>query len=464
MLDQREYKPRKSALSDWRDYQRKLKKTAAVNAFIKNFLKYSAAILLLSFLGYKIIGGSTLVRSHTHQDIDSSMTRAGAQPERGRQPALSKAELQTLLDEKVLVNLDRKRFDVNFRGQKLTVDTSLKPDLQQFIQRKMQRSTSRYIGIVIMAPATGKIHAMVGFDKTAPHNNPNTDPFAAASVFKIITAAAAIEKCGLNPDTEFLYNGKKHTLYKSQLRNRVNKYSRRITLQEAFAQSVNPVFGKIGTHYLNGEDIERYADAFGFNRQIRFEIPLPPSIISINKEPYHWAEIASGFNNETKISPLHAALIAAAIINQGKIVEPSIVEKITNDNGEILYRGQVATVNQAISPEATAALNRMMNATIQSGTAKKAFRGYRRDRILSRLNIGGKTGSIDNELHDARYDWFVGFAEEKDGPEKIVISVFVAHEKYIGIRASRYARLTIKHYFHDYFDNPTAKIKTDRRS
>ncbi len=72
-------------------------------------------------------------------------------------------------------------------------------------------------------------------------------------------------------------------------------------------------------------------------------------------------------------------------------------------------------------------------------------------KILSKLNIGGKSGSIDNKAHDARYDWFVGFAEEKDGHEKLVISVIVAHEKYIGIRASHYARMAMKQYFRNYF-------------
>jgi hypothetical protein len=45
----------------------------------------------------------------------------------------------------------------------------------------------------------------------------------------------------------------------------------------------------------------------------------------------------------------------------------------------------------------------------------------------------------------------VGFAEEKDGHEKLVISVIVAHEKYIGIRASHYARMAMKQYFRNYF-------------
>jgi beta-lactamase class D len=56
-------------------------------------------------------------------------------------------------------------------------------------------------------------------------------------------------------------------------------------------------------------------------------------------------------------------------------------------------------------------------------------------KILSKLNIGGKSGSIDNKAHDARYDWFVGFAEEKDGHE----------------RASHYARMAMKQYFRNYF-------------
>jgi cell division protein FtsI/penicillin-binding protein 2 len=92
-----------------------------------------------------------------------------------------------------------------------------------------------------------------------------------------------------------------------------------------------------------------------------------------------------------------------------------------------------------------------MTATVTSGTAKKVFRGHRRNKVLSRLRLGGKTGSIYNRAHDARFDWYVGFATEKKGPEKIVVSVVVAHEEYIGIRAGQYARMVIEHYFKEYF-------------
>ena len=464
MLDRFKIKPKPVLLTNWRTYQKKQKRSAALKQLFAVFLKYIVATPLLFYFLYKIIGGPGGVESHPNQTATTASSRNTVAGVRFQKKLWDKKGVQTLFDRQSFLNLESKNFELIYENQKLNVQTSLDLSLQRFIYQKLYRSTSRYIGIVVMNPLHGRILAMVSFDKTDPYGNPNINQFPAASIFKIVTAAAAVDKYGFNPSTEFLYNGKKHTLYKSQLKKRINKYTRRITFQDAFAQSVNPVFGKIGVHYLDGSDIERYATAFGFNRTIDFEIPVSPSLVSLTQEPYHWAEIASGFNTETKISPLHAALIASAVLNQGQLIEPSIVDKITNQKGEILYRHRVTTLNQAITPRASAVITDLMEATIRSGTAKKSFAGYRRDKVLSRLKMGGKTGSIDNKLHDARFDWFVGFAEEKDGSEKIVLSVLVAHEKYIGIRASQYARLAIKHYFRNYFNRQTATLKKNQPS
>ena len=103
------------------------------------------------------------------------------------------------------------------------------------------------------------------------------------------------------------FNGYKHTLYKSQLKERTNRYTNTISLKNAFAQSVNPVFGKIGKLRLGGTQLEKFADAFGFNTTINFELPLAPSHFKAEDIPYNWAELASGFNNDTTISPFHGA-------------------------------------------------------------------------------------------------------------------------------------------------------------
>ena len=93
---------------------------------------------------------------------------------------------------------------------------------------------------------------------------------------------------GYNPDTVLKFNGYKHTLYKKQLTDTTNRYTNKVSFKNSFAQSVNPVFGKIGTLHLKKKVLDRYAQAFGFNRPIDFELPVANSHINITPKPYHW--------------------------------------------------------------------------------------------------------------------------------------------------------------------------------
>lgn len=457
--------PLNSANTHWRKYQQRLRRTSVRKSFWKTAARYFLLFSLFILFVYGIdrgLGDATSYSDLKNISFGKGETKA---LDHNENLLLSKNELRSLLDSTRFTNLKEKSFGFIADGKKLQLETSLDISLQRYLQEQLSPATSRYIAIVVMDPATGKILSMAGYDKDAPGSNPCIDSkFPAASVFKIITAAAAIEKLNIDPASEFTYNGGKHTLYKSQLREKTNKYTNRITLMDSFAQSVNPVFGKLGANYLGGTVLEEYAEAFGFNHPIEFEIPVVASTAQFSDEPYQWAEIASGFNRNTTMSPLHGAILTAAIINRGKLMEPSIVDQITDKSGKIIYRSLPQAVNQAISPQASEMMNSLMAATITSGTAKKIFRGHRRDRVLSRLHMGGKTGSIDNKIGDARFDWFVGYAEEKDGDQKIVISAVVAHEKYIGIRSAEYARMAIKHYFKDYFTKIKTKTDSEHRS
>ena len=157
--------------------------------------------------------------------------------------------------------------------------------------------------------------------------------------------------------------------------------------------------------------------------------------------------MASGFNRERVISPLHGALLAAVVPNAGMLLEPTIVDRITGPQGRVLYRSGPKQEARAVKPETALELERLMREPVCRGTARKIFRNRAKDRVLSQLVIGGKTGSIDNKAHDARYDWFVGFARHTASQTAIAVSVVVAHEKYIGRRAGEYARLAIQEYF-----------------
>ena len=403
-------------------------------------------MVLLLGVGYWVLAPGSREEKH----VPARQATAPAAVDTGAR--IEKSDVQILLGSTPLVNLKEHVLQVTFDGRPYRVATSLNLDLQQYLLKRMDRVNSRYIGIVAMEPDTGRILTMAGFNKIDPQQDPClTADYPAASLFKIVTAAAAVEEKGYGAGTRLKFNGYKHTLYKRQLTDKTNRYTNSISFKDSFAQSVNPVFGKIGALYLEPRALEVYGEAFGFNRSVNFELPWPTSRLAVDDDTYHRAEIASGFNRQTTLSPLHGAVIVSAVVNGGTPVEPTLVDRITDDAGKPVYETRPRFMEAAVSAHTAEVLRQLMTATVTSGTARKIFRGYRRSKVLSRLTLGGKTGSIFNRAHDARFDWYVGYANEKKGHEKMVVAVVVAHEEYIGIRAGQYARMAIEHYFKDYF-------------
>ena len=441
--------------SSWRAYQSRLQqaqRNAAQKQFVRRYLKFILPAVAVSVALYFSISGSFGSFPYHPNETPKAVERQTPSPKTDASLFFNKDDLHRFIDSRRITSAQDNSFEVQANGKRLQVQTSIDPSLQNYLIKKLDRKNSSQIAIVAMAPEDGRVLTLVGYDKADPLKNPCTESaFPAASIFKIITAAAAIEKCNLHLDSVLKFNGRKHTLYRSQLKEKTNKYTNKISLKNAFAKSVNPVFGKLGALYLGKDELESYARAFGFNQPINFEISLSPSETVITDEPYQWAEIASGFNRQTKMSPVHGALIAATIFNQGKLIEPTVVDRIVGENELELYRGRPATINQAIAPDTSIALHKLMTATTRSGTVRGAVRRYRRDKIISRLEIGGKTGTINNKTDDVKYDWFVGYAQDKDGDGKLVLSVLVAHEKYIGIRATQYAMMAFKQYFKTHF-------------
>ena len=440
MMDKLNRSKTPNSRPNWRDYQRSLKKpnpSSRQKRWVAR-VTFFLVIIIVSAIGWNLL----LPRNSASIPSPQSST---IQP---KELFITKKDVQILLQDLSVNDLSDTKVMLPFKSQEIRVEISLDPDLQQHMMASMDRKNSRYIGIVVMQANTGRILALAGFNKIDPDNNPCTQrTFPAASVFKIVTAAAAVDHCGYSAHTPMRFNGYKHTLYKNQLKERSNRYTNTLSFRDAFAQSVNPIFGKLGTVYLGKNVLEEYATAFGFNQPIQFELPVAPSTIDIKDKPYNWAEVASGFNNDTTISPVHGAMMASAVLNGGRMVTPTIVDRIEDQNGRLLYKSRHSWRGRAMTSRASEVLANLMETTVRSGTGRKAFRNHRRHRVLSKLRIGGKTGNIFNRAHDARFDWFVGFAEEKSGHGRLVFAALVAHEEYIGIRATQYARIAMTHYF-----------------
>lgn len=361
----------------------------------------------------------------------------------------SKVELQAVTAGIGFLNLAEEEIEIRHGSRCFTLRTTLDPHLQQVLAGHLDRRHARSIAVVAIDPADGRVLAMAGHDRQRPDVNPCLESrFPAASVFKIITAAAAVETAQLQPGTLIPYSGGKYTLYKSQIAPNASRRDQQITLRDSFAQSVNPVFGKIGANLLGRERIEGYAEAFGFNRDIEFELPLRPSIVELGRaDRYELAEVASGFNRTTRISALHGALIAAAIVNRGRWVEPTIVDWVIGPEGRVLYQGRAVTRERIIDPATARTLRELMRETVQSGTAHREFQKHSGDRILAGLEIGGKTGSIGDGSGEARYDWFVGYAVDPRSGEKLAVAAVVAHGELIGTRAATCAAVAFREHF-----------------
>lgn len=433
---------------NWRDFQSSLSKSRLKRGVFRPRQRYPrrkifSIMILLTFL----LGSAPLILNT--KSWAPSLAAPPSTPRLKPTSQLDKEGIRQLLSERLFSNLSERELTVDSEGSLLHIETTLNPNLQKYLLETIDKVNSRYVGIVVMEGKSGEILAMAGYDRTDSHGNPCLrSQFPAASIFKIVTAATAIDHCGYTAETPMHYNGPKHTLYKRQLTDRVDRNTTTIPLREAFADSINPVFGKLGELRLRKPLLEQAAVTFGFNQSLDVDVILPPSQFKITDKPYNWAEVASGFNKETTLSPLHGAAVASAVINNGRMLTPILVNRVADDQKNILYQRPLSPeFKEIMSPHAASALKEMMEETIISGTARKIFRKHEKDRVLSQLQIGGKTGSIDNTSHDVRYDWFVGYAKERHGQRSLIISVLVGHEKFIGIRASDYARRAMTYYF-----------------
>lgn len=331
-----------------------------------------------------------------------------------------------------------------------TLDYTIDWNMQREVEKLFRAYKPDYGAMVVISAETGKIRALATYEREEllDEHLALRASFPAASVFKIVTAATAIDRRRADPETRILFNGGSHTLYKRNVMNEtVNRWTRAVTLREAFAQSFNTAFGRLAFKRMEPSDLEDYAIRFGFNREIRGDIHFEAGFTLIPKEKnFALAEIASGFNKITRMSPLQGALMAAAIANDGAMPAPLLIEKVWNEEGEVLLQAQPRVDRVVLSAEGVEKMKVLMAETIRSGTSRRAFRPVRRDRKLKELELGGKTGTLTGVDPKGRTDWFVGYAIGENG-EKLAISAVTVHVDLWRVKSSVLAQSLVKTYF-----------------
>lgn len=335
-------------------------------------------------------------------------------------------------------------------GELISLAYTLDPSLQKQADKLLASYRPDFGAIVVMDPNTGRIRAISSYERT-PHFNENLAlraSFPAASIFKMVTAAAAVDRHRTDPEDRIRYNGGNHTLYKRNvLSEQVNRWTRAVTLRDAFARSLNTAFGRLAIEKLVPKDLGDYAFRFGFNREIPGDLKFDPGYTEIPEDQgYELAEVASGFNRVTRMSPLQGALMAAAIANNGVMPKPRLVDYATKSDGQVIFESKPEMDLQVLSPEGVEKMKILMEETIVTGTSRKSFRQIRRDRKLQDLEIGGKTGSLQGTNPKGKTDWFVGYAIDENG-DKLAIAAVTVHIDRWRVKSSELAQTLVKSHF-----------------
>ncbi|MDR0305526.1 MAG: hypothetical protein LBI42_01680 [Chitinispirillales bacterium] len=348
--------------------------------------------------------------------------------------------------------------DINAPHQQITLNNkdtlilslSIDTNLQRYANRLLRRYKPRYGAAAAVDPVTGRVLAFASY---AGEGETIEDKdlylksiFPAASVFKTITAAAGIEKAGMNSKTQIPHFGGNHTLYRTQLQENL-KVSRNISLEDAFAYSINPAFARIALFMINKDILTDYGKRFGFNTPLPFELDAGMSEMFAPDSEFSVAEFASGFNRQTNISPLFGALIASAVCEGGVVPQPTIIDSIRSFKKDtIIYSRPKEPWRRAVKEQTAKELAVLMTKVPHYGTARNTFRQIRHSPKFSGYQFGGKTGNV-NKQGLGRVDWFVGFGRHPhDKSQRIAVGVVTTHGEYWTVHSSYIASELIRRY------------------
>lgn len=332
-------------------------------------------------------------------------------------------------------------------GERFNVDASLDQGLQGYILDLLKYSRTLQSAVVVLNPGDGRVLAMASYEKEKNGKNLCLQAhFPAASIFKIVSAAAALESAGFTPDKPVYFEGRKHTLYKRQLKPDKGKHIARTSFRKAFASSINPVFGKLGAHYLGREVLADSAQKFYFNQVIPFDLPVPKSTVYVPDDEFGLAEIASGFNKETLISPLHVALLVSTVANNGIMMRPRLVESVTSESGETFLKSRPTVLTSPVSRGTAESLKVLMRDTILYGTCRKTFLKLRRESVFRDVDLGAKTGTINDKTGRIKYNWFAAYALSRDVEKTICVAVLSVHGKMLGTKAKEIGSQIINYH------------------
>ncbi len=330
-------------------------------------------------------------------------------------------------------SLDQKLQDSmeNRKHQGDTVMTTFVPKLQE----EAYRALGAYDGAVIVTePTTGKILAMV----SKPDYNPNEiieiwdklledddssvllnrvtqGLYPPGSTFKIITALEYIRENGsryeeyqFSCDGGISYEGGKIQCYHGSKHGEID-------FSQSFAKSCNSSFANMGLE-LNRHSFSKTLEGLLFYQDLPIAFPSKASSADMSTaiEDKMLVQTVIG-QGATQMTPMHLAMITAAIANGGELMLPYCVESVVNSDGRTIRYFEPELYGSLLSDEEASVLHELMTAVVEEGTATR----------LKDLHyqVAGKTGSAEYNSMSDSHAWFTGYTYQTDKPIQVTVIV-----------------------------------------
>ncbi|HTY57224.1 MAG TPA: penicillin-binding transpeptidase domain-containing protein [Bacteroidota bacterium] len=324
-------------------------------------------------------------------------------------------------------SVDYPRVDpVDGDAANLTIDAEYQSIAEDELRKGIERNKAESGLVAMMDPATGEILAMANYPGMDPADPSGTDPqvfrnrvvtdmFEPGSVFKIVTASAALEGKKVDLGQKFNAEQGSYTvrLPNGKKRNTINDTHKHgiITFQEAMEVSSNIVMAKV-SDIIGADALFTMARAYGFGTATGIE--LPGEVRGELKHPSQWSGTtlnSMAYGYEVGVTPLQILCAYAAVANHGVLMKPFIVRNVVAPDNTVVGEHRPETIRRVVSRNTAAELTQMFRGVVERGTGMSAK--------LPNLPIAGKTGTakrvIDGKYTESDYTAsFAGFFPAQD--------------------------------------------------
>lgn len=319
-----------------------------------------------------------------------------------------------------------------------TIEVTLDPELQRIAFDALGENKG---AVVAMDPRTGAILALVSkpsFDPAvlnsldaaeqwdsllADPDRPLADRatreiYPPGSTFKTVVTAAGLDTGKVTPATEFAdpveFQLPESTATVSNFDGGVCNNGEVVNLLQAFVRSCNTIFADLAIQ-LGAVDIGITAAAVGFNRDLDFAWEVPNATWPTDEladDPAALGQSGIG-ERDVRATPLHMAMVASAVANEGQVPSPYLVQRVVDANGQTVETTE-PDLMRAMSEETATVLSQMMERVVTEGTGRRA--------AVAGIRVAGKTGTASGQGAFPNA-WFIGFAPV--GEPEIALAVFV---------------------------------------